>query len=67
MGTSSGFIESQPKAVRRRIEYLEELQEEHDDLQDKFEEEMAALEKKYRVLQGARRLAPGNILGHSMG
>jgi hypothetical protein len=26
VGTSSGFIESQPKAVRRRIAYLEELQ-----------------------------------------
>ena len=58
VGTSSGFIESQPNAVRRRIAFLEELQEEHDDLQDKFEEEMAALEKKYRDLQGAtyRRL-----------
>ncbi len=29
------------------------LQEEHDELQDKFEEEMAALEKKYHDLQGA--------------
>ena len=57
VGTSSGFLESQPKAVRRRVAYLEELQEDHDELQDKYEEEMAALEKKYRDLQGARAAA----------
>jgi len=54
IGTSSGFIEAQPPAVRRRIAFLEELQEEHDDLQEKFEVEMRALEKKYSALQGAR-------------
>ena len=54
VGTSSGFIESQPKVVRRRIAYLEELQEDHDQLQEQYEEEMEALEKKYRDLQGVR-------------
>ena len=36
------------------------LQEEHDDLQDRFEEEMEALEKKYRKLQGACTFVRGS-------
>lgn len=40
--------------VRRRIRYLEELQDKHDELEDQFEEEMRAVEKKYRALYGER-------------
>jgi nucleosome assembly protein 1-like 1 len=49
-GMSSGFIESLPPKVRRRIRYLEELQNKYDELDEEFEEEMRALEKKYRAL-----------------
>lgn len=38
--------------VRRRIRYLEELQDKYDELNDQFEEEMQALQKKYRALYG---------------
>lgn len=38
--------------VRRRIRYLEELQNKYDELDEEFEEEMRALEKKYRALYG---------------
>jgi transposase len=38
--------------VRRRIRYLEELQTKYDELDEEFEEEMRALEKKYRALYG---------------
>lgn len=48
IGSSSGFIESLPAKVQRRIQYLEALQEKHDELVDSFEEELAALEEKYR-------------------
>ena len=37
----------------QQISIYSVLQEEHDELQDKFEEEMSALEKKYHELQGA--------------
>lgn len=38
--------------MRRRIRYLEELQNKYDELDEEFEEEMRALEKKYRALYG---------------
>lgn len=50
VGTSSGFIESLPPIMQNRIRYLENLQEQHDELEGEFEEEMEALEKKYDAL-----------------
>jgi Nucleosome assembly protein (NAP) len=38
--------------VRRRIRYLEELQNKYDELDEQFEDEMRELEKKYRALYG---------------
>jgi hypothetical protein len=55
VGQPSGFIETLPKAVRDRIEYLRTLQEKHDDLEDKYNEELRALEAKYEALYGALR------------
>ena len=54
IGSSSGFIESLPLKVRRRIQYLEQLQETHDELVEAFDEELAALEEKYRLQYGAQ-------------
>ena len=59
-GSDGGFLcTAVPKAtddctpqVRRRIRYLEELQNKYDELDEEFEEEMRALEKKYRALYG---------------
>lgn len=53
VGQPSGYIEALPKAVRDRIEYLRTLQEEHDELEDKYNEELRALEAKYEALYGA--------------
>mmetsp|Transcript_21656 Transcript_21656/g.60192 ORF Transcript_21656/g.60192 Transcript_21656/m.60192 type:complete len:377 (-) Transcript_21656:211-1341(-) len=50
LGTPSGFVESLPKAVRRRVDALQDLQKEHDDLEEEFKKERAALEAKYRAL-----------------
>jgi hypothetical protein len=57
--------------VRRRIRYLEELQNKYDELDEEFEEEMRALEKKYRALYGEwcdapalRRGQPDRSQGH---
>lgn len=51
-GASSGFIESLPPRMRARIAFLESLQDKHDELEEKFDEEMLALEKKYEALYG---------------
>lgn len=52
MGKSSGFIDTLPRQVRARIEFLRELQEKHDDLFDDFNKEMKALREKYEALYG---------------
>ena len=52
VGTSSGYLEGLPAPVRSRISYLEDLQEEYDELEEKFEEELQALEEKYKALNG---------------
>lgn len=54
IGSSSGFLESLPAKVQRRIQYLEQLQETHDELSESFEDELAELEEKYRLKFGAR-------------
>lgn len=52
MGTSSGYIESLPKPVQRRIEYLRGVEEERNELEEQFQEERRALEQKYAKLYG---------------
>ncbi|KAG0590212.1 hypothetical protein M758_1G079700 [Ceratodon purpureus] len=49
-GQSSGYIDTLPKMVKRRVKALQEIQAEHDELEDKFHEERAALEAKYQKL-----------------
>ena len=50
VGSSSGYIESLPAPVRARIDHLENLQSDYETLEEKMEEEMKALEEKYRKL-----------------
>lgn len=47
VGRSSGYIESLPEPVRRRINGLKGVQAEHAKLEAKFQEEILALEKRY--------------------
>lgn len=47
VGRSSGYIESLPEPVRRRINGLKGVQAEHAKLEVKFQAEILALEKKY--------------------
>lgn len=49
-GQSSGYIDTLPKDVKRRVKALQGLQTEHDELEAKFHEERAALEAKYQKL-----------------
>lgn len=50
VGQPSGYIESLPKSVRRRIDGLKYFQSKHAELEGKFQEEVLALEKKYLEL-----------------
>uniref|UniRef100_A0A061R8Y2 Nucleosome assembly protein 1-like 1 n=1 Tax=Tetraselmis sp. GSL018 TaxID=582737 RepID=A0A061R8Y2_9CHLO len=52
IGSPSGFLESLPKPVRRRVEVLKDLQEKHDSLEDEYRKEKAALDAKYSALYG---------------
>ena len=47
VGRSSGYIESLPSSVRRRVAGLKGIQKEHSKLEAAFQEEVLALEKKY--------------------
>lgn len=47
VGRSSGYIESLPAPVRRRVAGLKGVQKEHSKLEAKFQEEVLELEKKY--------------------
>ncbi|KAG0634617.1 nucleosome assembly protein [Tuber brumale] len=47
VGRSSGYIESLPAPVRRRISGLKGVQKEHAKLEAEFQEEVLQLEKKY--------------------
>ncbi|KAL9228535.1 hypothetical protein vseg_004106 [Gypsophila vaccaria] len=49
-GEHSDIIESLTPNVRKRVEALQELQGQHDELESKFFEERAALEAKYQKL-----------------
>jgi nucleosome assembly protein 1-like 1 len=50
VGRSSGYIESLPAPVKRRLNGLKYLQSKHAELENKFQEEVLALEKKYLKL-----------------
>lgn len=47
VGRSSGYIESLPVPVRRRVAALKGMQKEHSKLEAEFQEEVLQLEKKY--------------------
>ena len=47
VGRSSGYIESLPAPVRRRVAGLKGVQKEHAKLEGEFQEEVLQLEKKY--------------------
>lgn len=47
IGRSSGYIESLPAPVRRRVSGLKGIQKEHVELEAQFQEEILELEKKY--------------------
>ncbi|KAJ0423375.1 hypothetical protein BJY00DRAFT_278404 [Aspergillus carlsbadensis] len=47
VGRSSGYIESLPASVRRRVAGLKGIQKEHSKLEAQFQEEVLELEKKY--------------------
>ncbi|KAL4917906.1 hypothetical protein BDW62DRAFT_182514 [Aspergillus aurantiobrunneus] len=47
VGRSSGYIESLPVSVRRRVAGLKGIQKEHAKLEARFQEEVLELEKKY--------------------
>jgi len=47
VGRSSGYVESLPSNVRRRVAGLKGVQKEHSKLEAEFQEEVLELEKKY--------------------
>ncbi|KAF9947987.1 hypothetical protein BGZ65_008388 [Modicella reniformis] len=47
VGASSGYVESLPTQVRRRVKGLKSLQKKHAKLEAEFQNEILALEKKY--------------------
>jgi nucleosome assembly protein 1-like 1 len=47
VGRSSGYVESLPAPVRRRVTGLKGIQKDHTKLETEFQEEVLALEKKY--------------------
>lgn len=47
VGRSSGYIESLPPQVKRRVAGLKGIQKEHSKLEAEFQEEVLELEKKY--------------------
>ncbi|KAF2128526.1 NAP-domain-containing protein [Dothidotthia symphoricarpi CBS 119687] len=47
VGKSSGYVESLPVSVRRRVAGLKGVQKEHSKLEAQFQEEVLQLEKKY--------------------
>ncbi|XP_027126538.1 nucleosome assembly protein 1;4 [Coffea eugenioides] len=49
-GEHSDIMETLSPKVRKRVEFLRELQSQHDELESKFFEERAALEAKYQKL-----------------
>ena len=52
MGKPSGLIQELPTKVQGRIEYLRQLQDKHSDLEEQFQQELAALKAKFYGLYG---------------
>lgn len=50
VGKSSGLIEFLPPKIKRRVEALQSIQGEHDELEEQFQKEKAELEAKYAKL-----------------
>lgn len=50
VGTSSGYLESLPGSVKARISYLESIQADYDALDDSLNDEIKALERKYKPM-----------------
>ncbi|KAI7906540.1 uncharacterized protein BX663DRAFT_496805 [Cokeromyces recurvatus] len=50
VGRPSGYIDQLPASVKRRLNGLKYLQSKHAELENKFQEEVLALEKKYLEL-----------------
>jgi nucleosome assembly protein 1-like 1 len=64
VGTSSGYLESLPGPVKARISYLESIQADYDALDDSLNDEIKALERKYKpmfdkLLQLRKRVISG--------
>jgi nucleosome assembly protein 1-like 1 len=49
VGRSSGYIESLPASIRKRVAGLKGVQKEHAKLETQFQEEVLELEKKYHI------------------
>ena len=47
VGQSSGYVESLPTPIRRRVDGLKGVQKEHSKLEAQFQEEVLELEKKF--------------------
>lgn len=58
IGKPSGYLETLPKKLRNRIAYLGELQDQHDELEEKLHEEQMALQRKYDDLWSTQYTAP---------
>ena len=63
--TPEEFVESLAPPVRRRVEALQQLQSQHDELQAAFRKERAELEAKYERLYGAQGVSGGRNWAHS--
>lgn len=73
IGRSSGYIESLPAVIRRRITGLKGIQKEHSKLEAEFQEEVLQLEKKYfakftplyekrsKIVNGVEEPSPADI------
>ncbi len=61
IGSSSGFVESLPKKVRNRVCALQDIQKEHDDLEEEYKKEKAALDAKYISLYGRKYLSYSHV------
>ena len=69
IGNSSGLIETLPRPVQKRIQYLRNLQEEYNDREKEYEKELDELDQKYEKIYGESAMgfsAQNCIIGASM-
>lgn len=52
IGAPSGYVESLPNSVRNRVSALQDLQKDHNDLEEQYRKERAILDAKYRAFYG---------------